>query len=129
MLQQRDLVVDVRETHEGAQDCLSFHPRRLKTTQTNVDMAVLVIILRLTAPFCFMSIVFDIADHVLGGSVYLRGKIAENAGRGCDEVPNKQREAGQSKEEEPGRAGADDGVQNILMRSKRIIGNKQRFPL
>lgn len=76
-----------------------------------------------------MSILFDIPDHVLDGSVYLCGKIAENAGRGCDEVSNKQREARQSKEEKPGRAGADDGVQNILMTSKRIIGNKQRFPL
>lgn len=76
-----------------------------------------------------MTISFDILDHVLDFSMYLWGIGAEDAGRGCDEVSNKQREARQAKEEETRRTGADDGVQNILKTSKHIIGNKERFPL
>lgn len=34
VLQQRNLVINVREAHKGAQDCLGLHPRRLKSTRT-----------------------------------------------------------------------------------------------
>lgn len=73
-----------------------------------------------TTLFCFITILFDIWEHVLDFSVYLWGRSVENAGRGCDEVSNKQCEARQSEEEETRRTGTDDGVQNILMTSKHI---------
>lgn len=40
---------------------------------------------------------------------------AENVGGGTDEITNQQGEARQTQEEEAGGAGADDGVQNILV--------------
>lgn len=49
------------------------------------------------------------------GRDYLVGRRAENAGGSADEVPDEEGETRQAEEEEPGGAGADDCVDDILV--------------